>query len=311
MSRRPASLLLAVLVLAGCSDTSFDPFDNGERYFTVYGFLDQLETNHSVRVIPVTRRAQRILSPTDDQSEIDARVYTVDLTNDTRLEWNHALELLEDGTYGHVFRSRFIVAPGRSYRMEVIRSDGKMAWAETRVPTIPDAALFERGPVLFSTDSTRASQEIVIPRIASPWDINSIHLLNNQNVGAQGGNGGALQAFFFVSYGRSGSRTDDGGWRITLDLTRDTREVRQIVADFRADGVYDDSPESVQSMGVQVRILDVNWDPPKGLFDPEVLAQPDVMTNVQNGYGLFGSIGIYRQEWPVDRSLAKALGYEW
>ena len=305
-------ILAAVLVVlvAGCGETSIDPFDNDEKYFTVYGFLDQLETNHAVRVIPITRNAERILTPTED-NRIDARVFSIDQTTGQIREWTHEFEELEDGTYGHVFRARFLIQPGRRYRLEIVRADGKMSWAETQVPTVPDAALLERGPVDFNADSTEARQTIVIPRIPSPWNINSIHLLNNQNVGLPGGTGGALQAFFFVPYGRSGHRTADGGWQITLNLTQDTRTVRKTVADYRAQGAYDDTPESVLAMGVQVRILDAGWDPPEGIFDPEILAQPGVLSNVEHGLGYFGSIGIYRQEWPVERPLAKALGYEW
>lgn len=305
---RAVLLILAVGTL-GCSDTTLDPFDNDARYFTVYGFLDQLELHHSVRVIPVTRTPELILAPTED-NRIDAKVFSTDLTTGQLREWAHEFEQLDDGTYGHVFRSRFLVTPGRRYRLEVIRADGKMAWAETRVPVVPDAALYERGDITYSADSTEVSQEIVIPKIASPWDINAIYLLNNQNNGSEPG-GGALQAFYFVPYGRVGTRTDDGGWRVTLNLAADTEGVRQIVADYRAEGVYDDTPESVVAMGVQVRMLDDEWDPPKGVFDPEVLAQPDVIGNVQQGYGHFGSIGVYREEWPVGRALAKSLGYEW
>lgn len=304
-------LLLLFLAFStfACSDTTLDPFDNDERYFTVYGFLDQLEENHSVRVIPVTRNPELILAPTEDH-RIDAKVFSTDLTAGWIREWDHSFEKLDDGTYGHIFRSRFIVMPGRRYRLEVIRADEKMAWAETRIPEIPDAALFEKGPITFSPDSTQIRQEITIPRVASPWDINAIYLLNNQNNGSQPG-GGALQAFFFVPYGRSGLRTADGAWRVTLNLNQDTETVRQLVADYRAEGVYDQTPESAMSMGVQVRIMDTDWDPPLGVFDPEVLAQPDLIGNVQNGYGHFGALGIFREEWPIDRALARALGYEW
>ena len=40
-----AGLLLAV---AACDDTFIDPFDNDERYYTIYGFLDAVETEHAV-----------------------------------------------------------------------------------------------------------------------------------------------------------------------------------------------------------------------------------------------------------------------
>ena len=302
-------VLFLALTATACSDTTLDPFDNDERYFTVYGFLDQMEEHHSVRVIPVSRNPELILAPTEDH-QIDARVFSTDLTTGFLREWAHSFEKLDDGTYGHIFRSRFLVMPGRRYRLEVIRADDKMAWAETRIPEIPDAALFERGPITFSPDSSQIRQEIIIPRIASPWDIKAIYLMDNQNNASEPG-GGILQARFLVPYGRAGLRTPEGGWRVTLNLNQDTETVSQWIADYRADGVYDQTPETVVAMGVQVRILDGAWDPPHGVFDPEVLAQPNLIGNVQNGYGHFGGMGVYRQEWPIDRTTAKSLGFEW
>jgi len=66
-----------------CSDTIIDPFENDEQYFTVWGYLDQLSSNHSVRVIPVTRfpekfRLQSLEAPPwftepDTYLEVDTR----------------------------------------------------------------------------------------------------------------------------------------------------------------------------------------------------------------------------------------------
>ncbi|MDG2016985.1 MAG: hypothetical protein P8J23_07785 [Rhodothermales bacterium] len=37
--RLSAFLVLLVLFLVGCSDTAVDPFENEEKYFTVWGYL--------------------------------------------------------------------------------------------------------------------------------------------------------------------------------------------------------------------------------------------------------------------------------
>ena len=72
----------------------------------------------------------------------------------------------------------------------------------------------------------------------------------------------------------------------------------------------DSTALTLVSMGVRIRILDANWDPPEGLFDPEVLAQPGTLSNVENGYGFWGSIGVYTQEWPVTIDFSRLLGYK-
>ena len=68
------------------------------------------------------------------------------------------------------------------------------------------------------------------------------------------------------------------------------------------------APYGLTALGFQVRILDKNWDPPEGVFNLKVLAQPGALSNVNNGYGFFGSIGVYREEWNVEH-MSLALGY--
>ena len=147
-SRTPIfALSIALLVLlSACDDTSIDPFQEGDKYFTVYGFIDQLETRHSLRVIPVTRTGEDIRSPSDPDAQLDALVYTIDDLTGKRIRWDHNLLPFENGTYGHVFTADFIVFSQRKYRLEIIRGDGKMTTAETRVPYFPEPALFIRGP---------------------------------------------------------------------------------------------------------------------------------------------------------------------
>lgn len=295
---RLGALLFVLFAGTSCDDSFIDPFENEDRFFTVYGFLDVLEVSHAVRVIPVTRHAERITDPADPQAAIDARVVSTDLLSGETVAWTHALERLEDGTFGHVFRARFIVRPGRTYRLEVIRSDGVRTTAETTVPSIPDAALFRLAPPLFSADSTVVTQEIDMPRITSPWAIQAVYLYG----------GGIVNRRVFVPYGRAGGRTGDG-WHLTLNISADQPAVRAAIAeDLAAGRLAEGGPVFLTAMGLQLRVLDQNWDPPEGVFDPEVLAQPGALTNVEHGYGFWGSIGLYIQEWYAG-DLSEALGY--
>jgi len=286
-------------VCSSCSDTLIDPFENEEKYFTIWGYLDQLSADHALRVIPVTRFAEHILSPTDPQAQMDAEVYSTDLTSGERRRWNHELSKLSDGSYGHVFKSHFLINPKRSYRIEVIRSDGKTTGAETRVPGIDSDTLFVRSPVVWEQDSSFVYQDITIPQIASPWDIQALYRWH----------GGDQSFRMSVPYGRPGVRTEDGGWKVRLNITEDRPAVQKTVDWAIGIGMIPPSGEhQLVTMGFQVRILDANWDPPNGIFDPEILAQPGVLSNVENGHGFFGSIGLFIQEWQV-HEISKALGY--
>ena len=61
-------------------------------------------------------------------------------------------------------------------------------------------------------------------------------------------------------------------------------------------------------MGVEAKVLDANWQLPsteEELSAPTLASQP---SNVENGYGFWGSIGLLQNEWQISDSLAVYLG---
>ena len=97
---RPILLIGLLFVTASCDDTFIDPFDNDGQFFTLYGYLDVIQTEHAVRVIPVTRTPEHITSPSDDQATIDAVVTSTDLSTGQKITWQHTLV----GSYEFAFR---------------------------------------------------------------------------------------------------------------------------------------------------------------------------------------------------------------
>lgn len=174
-----------------------------------------------------------------------------------------------------------------------------MAVAETTVPYFGEPALVDTSEVVFSPDSTVFHQDIHIPGVASIWDLEAIYLW-----GAD-----ARNFRVYVPYGRAGERTEDGGWALRLNISDDQAAVRQDIERTVSLGQLESgSSARVHSMGVRFRVLDENWDPPNGVFDPEALAQPGTFSNVSNGNGFFGSIGAYQQLWNVEHMSAR-LGF--
>ena len=278
--------LAVVLLIGACNDAVIDPFSNDGKYFSVYGFIDELETNHVLRVIPVTRRGAVIFDPSDPNADIDARVTTTDLETGDVYYWSHHIERLADGTYGHIYRSNFRVRPNRTYRLEILRVDGKTTWAETRIPNLSSTRI-EAGPPILAADAT-VTQQLLIPGVRSVWDVEILYRRPSSSP-------------IRLPYGRDGKATDDG-WTITLDITRDILVLASIM------GLPVDSV-SWAAMGIKAQILDNNWDPPLDVFDPEVLAQPGTLSNVENGYGFWGSIGLFQDDWPNSPELEAALGF--
>ena len=275
-------------VLAGCDDTFIDPFANDGKYFTVYGYLDASKNfqsiSHTLRVIPVTRTPERIEDPSSPGATIDARVFTTDLATGLRTEWRHSLDRLANGRYGHIFRAAFFVEPNRTYRLEVVRSDGIVTYAETTVPAPSSVRPVPAAP-LVSMDSSLVTQDVLLPSVGSIWDLDVIYRTGENDCSPAA-----------VPYGRVG-RPTDAGWAFTIDLTRDVDLLsRQLGA-----------APYICTVGLRARILDPAWLFPEGDFDPATLARPDALTNVVNGYGFFGSIGLLLYDWPVDDALRDVL----
>ena len=105
-----------------------------------------------------------------------------------------------------------------------------------------------------------------------------------------------------LPYGRVGTPTDDGGWRFTVNITEDLGRLSILLGTPVSDIRF-------PTMGLKMRLLDSGWTPPEGLFDPEVLAQPGTLSNVENGYGFWGSISLYQHDWNISDELRGLLGF--
>ena len=292
-----AALVGLVFATGACDDAFIDPFDNDERYYTIYGFLDEAKNfepgaEHTVRVIPITRFAERITSPTDDQAFIDAVVTSTDVRTGASQRWEHSLEKLDDGTYGHIFRTDLFVLRGRTYRLEVRRSDGVVATAETKVPNAGSIEI-DFGDPRVDGESGAVTQDVVLARAPSPWNIEVTYRIGDPTCFS-----GSPQTLF---YGRVGAPMEDDGWRFTINLTEDLDRLIQ-------ENVLVPGVNTLCSMSLRVGLLDGKWTPPEGIFDPEVLAQPGVLSNVENGYGFWGSIGLYQHDWVIGDELRGLLG---
>ncbi|MEZ4702622.1 MAG: hypothetical protein R2834_19975 [Rhodothermales bacterium] len=292
---RTLTALIAAVAIAlqmGCEDSFVDPFDNEQRYYTVYGYLDegknrQIRVPHEIRVIPVTRFPERITSPLNPQADLDAKVFSRDMTaeEDTTIEWTHALEQLSDGLFAHIFRAEFYVEAGHTYRLEVLRSDGATAWAETTVPLLSNVVPVPTD-LRVVDDSTTILQDIVFPGQISPWDITVSYDVGGRDCTLDRGVTTPLR------YGRVGQSTGDG-WRFTVNISDD---IDRLSDRLEVGNVF------FCAMGVRVQALDPNWVIPVDA-DPEALALPTAYTNVHNGYGFFGSVGSLQHEWAASSEL--------
>jgi hypothetical protein len=287
-------LALLALLATACDDTFVDPFENEEHFYTVWGYLDETKAYvpnamQVLRVIPVTRTAEWITSPFDSQAEIDAFVTTTNLETGQTVVWNHELEQLENGLYGHIFKASFFINKGYTYRLDIKRNDGTIASAVTTIPFIPSVQPTLFDPVV-DPETGNVTQEAYVDQLYSPWEMTVIY----HNGDPSCFNSTAIE----VPYGRVGEPADNG-WRFTINLSEDVRSIEENLESI-----------NVCAMGMKIKMLDDQWTPPEGVFDPEVLAQPGVLSNVENGYGFFGSIGLYQQDWTVTDALRDLIQHD-
>lgn len=273
----------------GCEDAVIDPFNNDSKYFTVYGFLDESNNfipgaRHALRVIPVTRNAERIESPDDPQASIDARVFLTDVTDSLTTEMLHELKELEPGVYGHIYSSSLFLRPNHQYRVEIIRKDEQFTYAETQLPNLSSVRAEQQDPIV-NADSTDIRQNIVLTGIKALWNVDVIYHVSGP---------ACFQAARIpVSYGRVGRATENG-WEIEVDITRDRQQIGA-------------ANQTICAMGIRARVMDDQWIFPEGELNLEELALPEMLTNVENGYGFVGSVGLLQLDWPLSAELSEAL----
>ncbi|NNE47072.1 MAG: hypothetical protein HKN37_10475 [Rhodothermales bacterium] len=276
-------------------DTKIDPFEGQGAYFTMYGFLDATRVEQEIRISPVRRTPEVIRSPTDDNAFIDAAVTSTDLETGVSVVWRHELSQLSDGAYAHIFRSSQVPRPGRAYRIDVVRSDGKGSSATTVIPLL--TSLSEPVRSQFREDSGILFQDIALPGVTLAANIEVFYDVTD----------GGVSHFFRVtrSYDAEGAGNGNGGWQFTLDLSRDAAFVRTVAEPVLGPRL------SLNGMGVRVRWADEQWPLVDGPIDIEILAQPGGLSNVENGFGFIGSIGDYLRFWDItDEAMRAALGLD-
>ena len=103
-----------------------------------------------------------------------------------------------------------------------------------------------------------------------------------------------------MTYGedRFGTLREDG-WRVDVQLLKDRTDVARRLGE----------PLVFLGVGMRLTMTDERWRPPGGVFDPELLIQPGVFSNVENGFGFLGSVNQYTTEWTLPEATIEVLGY--
>lgn len=285
----PLVALLATLgvLLTGCDD-EVNPFVESERFFTVFGALDMQADTQFVRVTPI----DQVLIDTIE-APLAVTVRSEDLMTGVEHVWRDSVIRFEDGSIGHIFYTPLRVQPGHRYRFEVIRDgDAATTAAETTVPALPEATL----------ENVRITGNLVRQAInwqgiqQEPVRIRTVYRFQESNASFKD---------IAVLYETSATSTQidliDGVLRVDVDYSGDKSDVLEEI-NLALNPIF---------LGVaqEVTVLDEDYVPPGGTFDPDVLVQPGVFSNVENGFGFLGAVGRFSTEWVLPKSAADALNY--
>lgn len=288
-------LSLCTLSFVGCDSTFVDPFSNDSRFFTIYGYLDQANNLpgggiNAVRVIPITRRAEVITSPADPQASIDARVFVVNLLTGQETEWRHTLERLSDSNYGHVFKSNMSTAQNTTYRIEVRRSDGTISSAETTIPAVSTLNIIQEPEPIIDAATGSIKQGIILPGVRNVWSIDVSYFIGGTECRATGP--------VRIPYGRAGAPSEEG-WRFEANVSAD-------LSDLPTEETFAGNL-ALCAIGLEVRVPDNEWMLPDAQPGDDPVQLSEIPSNVENGLGFFGSVGVINNSWNTTNALKAAL----
>lgn len=299
--KRILHLILVLCIPLGGCETAVHPYVGTPEPFTLWGIFNSSADTQIVRVFTVEDEPG-----IDRPNGIDAEVLSINLTTGERTEWHHKLASYDNGVTGHIFWAAFRPEHGERYRLEVTRSDGAASTVEVTIPPpahveIDTSHTHSEPRVRITGDAPHLIGVVVRydatnlpPRTVWPVD-RPLHPL--------------VEFPIDVSYQGELERTDEG-WEFAINMKRDYERVR---SEYEGNCLVTDGAPGIQLRAVELRFVaaDSSWNPPGGLFDPELLIQPNTLSNVENGFGFVGAGHIVRSRWIPPRQVRTDLGYEY
>lgn len=271
-----------------------------DRPFSLYGVLSPQLDSQWIRVYPIEGRLEPAVA-----ERLDASFVSTDLNTGERHVWRDSLVQDAFDQAAHVFWAPFRAEYSRTYRIEVSRSDGAVSHLDVQMPGEAELVTLEPvgsaqviAPVLVSGDVPH------VLKVEVTYDVRYRIVLFNE-FGEPVDTSPEREAVTLSSDGR-GEQTNEG-WLIRINLTDDFRNVRAMLQEMQM--LSTEYGIVLLEMQLQLIAAGAEWDPPGGVFDPDVLIQPEMMSNVENGFGFVGAGYRLQKRWlPPDDAL-QASGF--
>lgn len=284
-----AGAMCLLLLLAGCEEDILMP-EPSEKPFTLYGVLSPQLKEQSIRVYTVDERLQPI-----PPEPLAATFTSTDLQSGEVRVWQDSLIHEEPAGWVNVFWSPFEAEYGHTYHIEVTGQDGEKSEVTVSVPpmtemVLPDEASFT--PELIPVRVQGGAPRLIHVKLEYLLEIQIANTLVFYNR--------------LISYDGQQHR-ESSEWVIPVNLSRD---YQTIFESLLKDPLFvASSGMTLHRLTLSLVVATEDWDPPGGAFDPEVLGEPGIMTNIEKGFGFVGAGYRDTLEWVPPEDLYTAAGF--
>ena len=261
-----------------------------DRPYTLYGvFSPQLDTQW-VRVFPIDD-----ILELESPDPLDAVFTTLNRSSGLRRTWQDSIIQESNGQFAHVFWSPFVAEYGHEYEVSIQRSDGATTHVLAAVPQFAELEL--REPIL----APAAHPVFVNAPVPRLFDIIVTYTISYRLPGTP-----IIRSRFPIDYSTF-ERLQDGGWEIRIQLWQDFAFIRNTLIEDLALSLTEEI--TLEDLEIDLVIASADWDPPGGVFDAEVLVQPGLFSNVENGFGFVGAGYRRNLDWLPPDEVIQSAGF--
>ncbi len=275
-SRLSRRLGLGLFLLAGLLSACGESVDTRLEIthpFSLFGLINPKADTHAVRIFEIKGEIELIRA-----EPVNAHVRSTLMQTGAQQAWQDSVVRLGGQDFRHVYYAAFTASAGETYKLEVIRNDGETS---TAVVTVPPPIKLD----ILEPDTLTPNQALMpilirgrppaLPRIDVEYVV----------VGFREEGGDPI--FKPLTFNYAGRPAEvDGGWLLKIDLIADFSEIYKA---FDDDSSITTDVIDLREIRLSVHVGDENWVSPAGVFDADLLAEPGLFSNVENGFGYFGS----------------------
>lgn len=278
---------ILIMVLSSCDD-SVEAVRTDGKAFTLYGYLNPKADTQAVRVFPIDEVLEA-----ENRDQVDGIFTSTNLETGSSVTWRDSLVSFIDDNKGHVYFSPFRVEFDTPYEVNILRSsDGAATKALTKTPPLVQddiEIVRDTGTDIEANITWNGAPRLQNVKVRYKM---LVELL-----------GELIDTFFLVDYDAQ-EITEGSIWQIALQFDDDARQI------FRTLNRPQGSRLTLCEVNIEALVTNKEWFPPDGEYDPDILVQPGVFSNVENGFGFIGAGYQQTTVWRPDSTQIRGAGFQ-